>query len=85
MTSQQFDALKRSIKLTNLWQLKDVKQKKDVKPNCHFQVQEININANQFTSIAQSCPTLCDPMDCSTPGLPVHHQLLKLTQTHPSS
>ena len=30
----------------------------------------------QFTSVAQSCPTLCDPMNCSTPGLPVHHQLL---------
>ena len=33
-------------------------------------------------SVAQSCLTLCDPMDCSTPGLPVHHQLLELTQTH---
>ena len=30
-----------------------------------------------FSSVAQSCPTLCDPMDCSTPGFPVHHQLLK--------
>ena len=29
----------------------------------------------QFSSVAQSCPTLCDPMSCSTPGLPVHHQL----------
>ena len=36
----------------------------------------------QFSSVAQSCPTLCDPMDCSTPGLPVHHQLLGFTQTH---
>ena len=36
----------------------------------------------QFSSIAQSCPTLCDPMNCSTPGLPVHHQLLEFTQTH---
>ena len=33
----------------------------------------------------QLCATLCDPMDCSTPGLPVHHQLLEFTQTHPSS
>ena len=32
--------------------------------------------------MAQSCPTLCDPMDCSTPGLPVHHQLREFTQTH---
>ena len=36
----------------------------------------------QFISVAQSCPTLCDSMDCSTPGLPVHHQLLESTQTH---
>ena len=35
----------------------------------------------QFSSVAQSCPTLCDPMNCSTPGLPVHHQLLEFTQT----
>ena len=34
----------------------------------------------QFSSIAQSCPTLCDPMDCSTQGLPAHHQLLEFTQ-----
>ena len=36
----------------------------------------------QFSSVAQSCPTLCDPVDCSTPSFPVHHQLLELTQTH---
>ena len=36
----------------------------------------------QFSSVTQSCPTLCDPMDCSTPGLPVHHQLTEFTQTH---
>ena len=35
-----------------------------------------------FSSVAQSCLTLCDPMDCSMPGLPVHHQLLEFTQTH---
>ena len=35
-----------------------------------------------FSSVAQLCPTLCDPMNCSTPGLPVHHQLLEFTQTH---
>ena len=34
------------------------------------------------SSVAQSCPTLCDPMDCSTPGFLVHHQLLEATQTH---
>ena len=35
-----------------------------------------------FSSVAQSCLTLCDPMNCSMPGLPVHHQLLDFTQTH---
>ena len=39
-------------------------------------------NSVQFSSVAQPCPTLCNPMDCSTPGLPVHHQLLEFTQTH---
>ena len=35
-----------------------------------------------FSSVAQSCPSLCNLMDCSTPGLPIHHQLPELTQTH---
>ena len=35
-----------------------------------------------FSSVAQSCPTLCDPMNRSTPGFPVHHQLPEFTQTH---
>ena len=39
-------------------------------------------NQDQFSSVAQSCPTLCHPMNCSTPGLPVHHQLPEFTQTH---
>ena len=38
--------------------------------------------STQFSSVAQSCPTLCNPMDCSTPGFPVHHQLSELAQTH---
>ena len=37
---------------------------------------------HQFSSVAQLCPTLCDSMDCSMPGLPVHHQLPEITQTH---
>ena len=37
---------------------------------------------SQFSSVTQLCPTLCNPMDCSMPGFPVHHQLLELTQTH---
>ena len=41
-----------------------------------------NISSVQFSSVAQWCLTLCDPMNCSTPGLPVCHQLLEFTQTH---
>ena len=41
-----------------------------------------NLSSNQFSSVPQSCPTLCDPMGCSKPGLPVHHQLPEFTQTH---
>ena len=40
------------------------------------------IRSDQIRSVAQSCPTLCDPMNHSTPGLPVHHQLPEFTQTH---
>ena len=41
-----------------------------------------DIHSVQFSSVSQSCPTLCDPMTRSTPGLPVHHHLLEFTQTH---
>ena len=40
------------------------------------------ISSDQIRSVTQSCPTLCDPMNCSTPGLPVHHQLPEFTETH---
>ena len=42
----------------------------------------MGIRSDQIRSVAQSCPTLCDPMNRSTPGLPVHHQLPEFTQTH---
>ena len=41
-----------------------------------------NPNICKFSSVIQSCPSLCDPMNCSTPGLPVPHQLPEFTQTH---
>ena len=44
-----------------------------------FTVIELSV---QFSSVTQLCPTLCDPMNRSTPGFPVHHQLLEFTQTH---
>ena len=43
---------------------------------------QISTYSTQFSSVAQLCPTLCNPMDYSTPGLPGHHQLLEVTQTH---
>ena len=53
---------------------------------CLLQLTNINTllpsEVHQFSSVAQSCPTLCDPMDHSTPGLPVHHKLPEFTQTH---
>ena len=45
-------------------------------------VYTTDLGSIQFSSVAQSCPTLCDPMDYSTPGFPVHHQPLEFTQTH---
>ena len=46
------------------------------------QIISIAFSSVQFSSLIQSCPTLCDSMNCSTPGLPVHHQLPEFTQTH---
>ena len=42
----------------------------------------VDICVHKFSSVAQSCPTLCNPMNHSTPDFPVHHQLLEFTQTH---
>ena len=49
-----------------------------------YSINKLNkiFNTYQFSSVAQLCLHLCDHIDCSTAGLPVHHQLLKLTQTH---
>ena len=43
---------------------------------------KVHISSVQFSSVARSCLTLCDSMNCSTPGLPVHHQFPEFTQTH---
>ena len=45
-------------------------------------LQRVGHDWNDFSSVSQSCPTLCNPMNRSTPGLPVHHQLPESTQTH---
>ena len=49
---------------------------------CYLQMHLCVPIEMSVSSSAQSCPTLCDPMDCGTPGVPVHHQLLELAQTH---
>ena len=50
--------------------------------NTHMRVSQPQFSSVQFSSVAQSCLTLCDPMNCSTPGLPVHYQLMEPTQIH---
>ena len=55
---------------------------KGVRQSCHLAYLTYMWSSAQFNSVAQSCLTLCDPMDCSTLGLPVHHQLLEFIQTH---
>ena len=58
-------------------------KKESEKAGLKLNIQKTKIMASSpISSIAQLCPTLCDPMNCSTPGLPVHHQLPELTQTH---
>ena len=50
--------------------------------NIWTRLKQLSIHTVQFSSVTQSWPTLCNPMDCSTTGLPVHHQLQELAQTH---
>ena len=59
----------------NLWS--SVISSLQIKDNSCFSVLSV-----QFSSVTQLCPILCDPMNCSTPGLPVHHKLPEFTQTH---
>ena len=63
--------------------------RKDMYPYVHHSIiynnhdmKETKVPIIHFSSVAPSCLTLCDPMNCSMPGLPVHHQLLEYTQTH---
>ena len=67
-----------------LMKMKKESEKVDLK--CSIQKTKIMasspISSVQFSSVAQSCLTLCDPMNCSMPGLPVHHHLPEFTQTH---
>ena len=71
-----------------LMTVKEESEKASLKLN----IQKMNIMTSSPISsvqvislVIQSCPALCDPMDCSTPGLPLHHQLPEFTQTHAHS
>ena len=55
---------------------------KDQRWHKQMERYSMSLGSIQFSSVAQSCLTLWDPMNCSMPGLPVHHQLLEFTQTH---
>ena len=61
--------------------LKRVQKLRKIKAKA-FQIWDLKSDSVQFNSVAQSCPTLCDPKNLSMPGLPVHHQLPEFTQTH---
>ena len=61
-----------NLLLTNQWANDAIKQK----------IINYIKRSDQIRSVTQSCPTLCNPMNRSTPGLPVHHQLPEFTQTH---
>ena len=53
-----------------------------IQHSSHVWLFKLIYQSVQFSLVTQSCLTLCDPMNCSTPGLPVHHQLPEFTQTH---
>ena len=79
LTEESKDELK-----SLLMRVKEESEKADLKPNIQkTKIMAFSpISSVQFSSVAQSCPTLCDPVNCSTPGLLVHHQLLEFTQTY---
>ena len=69
-----------SLVIKQLWSLV-IKQLTWILKKGRFPSKYI-VHYHHFSSVIQLCQTLCDPMDCSTPGFPVHHQLSELAQTH---
>ena len=65
-----------------LMKVKEESEKAGLKLNIQKPKSWHRVPSVQFSSVALLCPTLCDPMDCSTPGFPVYHQLPEPTQTH---
>ena len=80
MTPLLWQKVKRNLKKSLLIKVKEKSEKVSLELN----IQKTNhgILCHQFSSVAQSCLILCNPMNRSTPGLPVHHQLLEFTKTH---
>ena len=79
--SSQF-MISRSLKLLSLWPSENKWSNWSLYSLiCPISFQSIFVSV-QFSSVSQSCPTLCDPMNRSTPGFPVHHHLPEFTQTH---
>ena len=70
------------LKVQNLFKGRGIEVIQMEKTHFNQIVSRILFQFSHFSSVAQSCPTLCDPMNCSTPALPVHHQLPEFTQTH---
>ena len=64
-----------------LWKVEQFLKKWSIHLSCDSIILILCISVSVFSSVTQSCLTLCDPMNHSTPGLPVHHQLLEFTQT----
>ena len=64
-------------RMANCWAVRDGRALERGRVRCCLPLTE-----DRFSSVAQSCPTPCDPLDCNTPGHPVHHQHLEFTQTH---
>ena len=77
-----FFSLKLSLLLTSWFAYSDLWFKSLLILNYTVKAAFTLSTAFQFSSVAQLCPTLCDPLNSSTPGFPVHHQLLELAKTH---
>ena len=86
MTEPKFTHLEGKEVLVSLLNQECIDQPNDRKTRVHLGLGKPETlechQSVQFSSVTQSCPTLCDPMNHSTPGLPVHHHLPEFTQTH---
>ena len=79
VTKETFHAKMGTVKYRNSM---DQTEAEDIKKRWQEYTEKLHKKDLQFSTVIQLCPTLCNPMDRSTPGLPVHHQLLESAQTH---